>query len=324
VRILVAGGAGFIGSHTCRALLNRGHTVLCVDNLTTGRRQNIADLENRPGFHFLRANIAGLPNVNVDTIIHLASPASPVDYDQMPLATMEANSIGTWRLLDIAAQTGASLTFASTSEIYGDPLEHPQSETYWGNVDPIGPRSCYDESKRFGEALVFAMRRATEVRANVVRFFNTYGPQMRADDGRAIPDFVSAAMNGRTITIHGDGSQTRSFCYVDDLVDGLLNVALDPLIDGEVFNVGNPSEITIRELAEEIRRLIRPTTLITYTARRPGDPERRRPDITKIGRRYGWRPMTSLSEGLRRTIAAFERELQAIPPVAETVHANVG
>jgi dTDP-glucose 4,6-dehydratase len=324
VRILVAGGAGFIGNHTCRALLNRGHTVLCVDNLTTGRRQNIADLENRPGFHFLRANIAGLPNVNVDTIIHLASPASPVDYDQMPLATMEANSIGTWRLLDIAAQTGASLTFASTSEIYGDPLEHPQSETYWGNVDPIGPRSCYDESKRFGEALVFAMRRATDVRANVVRFFNTYGPQMRADDGRAIPDFVSAAMNGRTITIHGDGSQTRSFCYVDDLVDGLLNVALDPLIDGEVFNVGNPSEITIRELAEEIRRLIRPSTLITYTARRPGDPERRRPDITKIGRRYGWRPMTSLSEGLRRTIAAFERELQAIPPVAETVHANVG
>jgi dTDP-glucose 4,6-dehydratase len=320
----VAGGAGFIGSHTCRALLNRGHTVLCVDNLTTGRRQNISDLENRPGFHLLRANVAGLPNVNVNTIIHLASPASPIDYDRMPLATMEANSIGTWRLLDIAAQTGASLTFASTSEIYGDPLEHPQSETYWGNVDPIGPRSCYDESKRFGEALVFAMRRATEVRANVVRFFNTYGPQMRADDGRAIPDFVSAAMNGRTITIHGDGSQTRSFCYVDDLVDGLLNVALDPLIDGEVFNVGNPSEITIRELAEEIRRLIRPSTLITYTARRPGDPERRRPDITKIGRRYGWRPRTSLSEGLRRTIAAFERELQAIPPVAETVHANVG
>ena len=320
----MAGGAGFIGSHTCRALLNRGHTVLCVDNLTTGRRQNISDLENRPGFHFLRANVAGLPNVNVNTIIHLASPASPIDYDRMPLATMEANSIGTWRLLDIAAQTGASLTFASTSEIYGDPLEHPQSETYWGNVDPIGPRSCYDESKRFGEALVFAMRRATEVRANVVRFFNTYGPQMRADDGRAIPDFVSAAMNGRTITIHGDGSQTRSFCYVDDLVDGLLNVALDPQIDGEVFNVGNPSEITIRELAEEIRRLIRPTTLITYTARRPGDPERRRPDITKIGRRYGWRPRTSLSEGLRRTIAAFERELQAIPPVAETVHANVG
>ena len=305
MRILVAGGAGFIGSHLCRLLLQRGHSVVCADNLLTGRRENVQELEDRPGFRFLDADISHMEAVPVDAIIHLASPASPVDYDRLPLETMASNSLGTWRLIDIAREVGASLLFVSTSEVYGDPLVHPQPETYWGNVDPNGPRSCYDESKRFGEALLWSARRVYGIRANIVRLFNTYGPRMRRDDGRAIPEMVSAALEQRPLIVHGDGSQTRSFCYVSDLVEGLAHVLLDGSIDGEVFNIGNPAEITVRELAESIVRLVGRGGSIQTSERRPGDPERRCPVIDKIRDRYGWRPRVDLDEGLRLTIATF-------------------
>jgi nucleoside-diphosphate-sugar epimerase len=310
MRLLVAGGAGFIGSHVCERLLADGHDVICLDNFVTGSSGNVAHLDGRPGFSLIEADVAEAPSVDVDPILHLASPASPVDYDRLPLETMRANALGTWRLLEIAQRVGAMLTFTSTSEVYGDPLVHPQPETYWGNVDPIGPRSCYDESKRFGEALIMASRRATGVRASIVRLFNTFGPRMRVDDGRAIPELMTAAIEGRPLVVHGDGSQTRSFCYVSDLVDGLLRVALDQEVDGEVFNIGDPAELTIRELAEEIRLVIGSDSAITFDRRRPGDPERRRPDISKIGARYGWRPAVPLSTGLRLTAEAFRAQLR--------------
>ena len=308
--MIVAGGAGFIGSHLCRSLLNDGHHVICLDNLLTSSRANIRALEDNPQFEFIEVDItdgralaaAGVPRA--DTIIHLASPASPIDYDRLPLETMAANSVGTWRLVDLARATGASLLFVSTSEVYGDPLVHPQPETYWGNVDPVGPRACYDESKRFGEALVFSARRAHGIRANVVRFFNAYGPRMRPDDGRVIPEMIGAAVDGRPIVIHGDGTQTRSFCYVSDLIVGLKHVLLDPDIDGEIFNIGNPSEITVRELAETIQRLLGARSELEFVDRRPGDPNRRRPVIDRMTRRYGWAPRVTLEEGLSRTFEA--------------------
>lgn len=315
MRILVAGGAGFIGSHLCRSLLADGHEVVCVDNLSTGARANIRELESEPAFRFVQADVSDglvlslgwLPQV--DAIIHLASPASPVDYDRLPLETMAANSVGTWRLLDLARQTDASLLFVSTSEVYGDPLVHPQPETYWGNVDPTGPRSCYDESKRFGEALVFAVRRAHGVRANVVRLFNTYGPRMRRDDGRAIPEMMSAALEGRPLRVHGDGMQTRSFCYVSDLVAGLTQVLLDPALDGEILNIGNPSEITVRELAETILRILGREGSLEFVEPRPGDPGRRRPVIDRMIQRYGWEPKVGLEEGLVETFRAADLAL---------------
>ncbi len=308
MRVLVAGGAGFIGSNLSRALLDRGHEVVCVDNFVTGTRSNIAELEDDPAFTFIEADVAEAPMVEVDRVLHLASPASPVDYDRLPLETMAANSLGTWRLLRIANEVGAGFTFVSTSEVYGDPLVHPQPESYWGNVDPVGPRSCYDESKRFGEALLFSMRRTTGVRANVVRLFNTYGPRMRRDDGRVIPELLSAALEGRPLDLHGDGSQTRSFCYVSDLVNGLLHVVLDPSVDGEIFNVGNPEEVTILELAEEIRRIVRPDAPVRFIPARQGDPTRRKPDIAKIRQHYHWTPRVSLAQGLRFTAEWFAAE----------------
>jgi len=306
MRIMIAGGAGFIGSHLSRSLLQDGHRVYAVDDLSTGSHDNIADLASHPLYELISSDVAHTPTVPVDIIAHLASPASPVDYDRMPVHTLRANSLGTYRLLDIANEVGASLLFVSTSEVYGDPLVHPQPESYWGNVDPIGPRSCYDEAKRFGEALVFATRKETALRANVVRLFNTYGPDMRRDDGRVIPEMVSAALAGRPLTIHGDGSQTRSFCYVSDLVRGLKHILLDPELDGEVFNVGNPHEITVRELAEHIVELTASRGGLRYVDARPGDPERRRPVIDKINGRYGWEPRIHLRDGLERTIAAFQ------------------
>ena len=247
MRVLVAGGAGFIGSTVCERLLAAGHEVTCLDNFLTGSRRNIEPFEVNERFTLVEADVERVPHLDTDLILHLASPASPVDYDRMPLETMRANALGAWSLLDLAARTGARFVFTSTSEVYGDPLVHPQPESYWGNVDPVGPRSCYDESKRFAEALIMATRRMTGVRANIVRLFNTYGPRMRIDDGRAVPELMTAAIEGRPLVLHGDGSQTRSFCYVTDLVDGLLRVAEDADIDGEIFNIGNPDEITIRE-----------------------------------------------------------------------------
>jgi dTDP-glucose 4,6-dehydratase len=312
---LIAGGAGFVGSHLSRALLRAGHGVVCVDDLSTGDRTNIADLLDDPAYEFVYADVADTPIRQVDVIAHMASPASPVDYDRLPVHTMRANSIGTFRLLDVADQVGAALCFVSTSEVYGDPLVHPQPEEYWGNVDPVGPRSCYDESKRFGEALVVAARRESGIRANIVRPFNTYGPDMRRDDGRVIPEMIGAALEGRPLVIHGDGSQTRSFCYVSDLVDGLSRVLLDRDLDGEILNIGNPREITMLDLARRIVRLGGGRGEMQFTESRAGDPVRRRPVIKRMQKRYGWTPRVQLSEGLRRTISAFRGgEAEAIGP----------
>jgi nucleoside-diphosphate-sugar epimerase len=327
-RILVAGGAGFIGTHLCRSLLRDGHEVVCVDNLSTSTRAGIQDLESLPQFKFIRADVSDGATIDqaqllaIDAIIHLASPASPVDYERFPLRTMAANSLGTWWLLELARDTGASMVFVSSSEIYGDPLVHPQPETYWGNVDPTGPRSCYDESKRFGEALVFSARRVYGVRANVVRPFNTYGPGMRRDDGRAIPAMIGAALDGRAVSVHGDGRQTRSFCYVSDLVAGLKHVLLDPALDGEILNIGNPAEVTVRELAETILRLVGRGGHLRFVRSRRGDPQRRRPVIERMTQRYGWTPRIGLEEGLRKTLRAAGLDLSRARTVEQRGYAT--
>lgn len=303
MRALVAGGSGFVGAHLCRRLIDDGHEVVCVDNLVTGSLANIEDLLSHPRFDFHRVDVAEAPRVPVDVVLHLASPASPVDYDRLPLETMHANSVGTGRLLAVARDANATLVYVSTSEVYGDPLVHPQHEDYWGNVDPIGPRACYDESKRFGEALVTSWRRVHGVRAAIVRVFNTYGPGMRMDDGRVVPELMSRALHGRPLTLHGDGSQTRSFMYVSDLVEGLMRVAQDPDLDGQVLNIGNQHEITIAEMATRIVAATGSDSPIVVGPARIGDPQRRKPDISRISARYGWRPTVSLDAGLRLTVA---------------------
>jgi nucleoside-diphosphate-sugar epimerase len=305
MRTLVAGGAGFLGSHLCRLLLDQGHEVACLDSLITGQVSNVADLMGRDGFDYYEADVTSPPPVDVDLVLHLASPASPVHYKRFGLETMMANSIGSQKLLDLARSDGARFVFASTSEVYGDPLVHPQSEEYWGNVNPIGSRACYDESKRFGEALTWEYRRQFGVNASIVRIFNTYGPNMNVDDGRVVPAFICAALEGRPIPLHGEGMQSRSFCYVSDLIDGILRVATDETADGEVFNIGNPHEVTMRELAGTIARLVGCGLEIRTEGRESGDPERRRPDITKMQNRYGWAPQVNLDDGLLRTIEYF-------------------
>ena len=305
MRVLVAGGAGFIGSHVCRDLLDRGHEVICLDNLTSGRFGNIEELDARANFSFVREDVTQTPFMSVDLVLHLASRASPVQYKAFPIETMLANSAGTHRLLALAADRGARFVFASTSEVYGDPLEHPQRESYWGNVNPIGTRACYDESKRFGEALTFEYRRKHGVNASVVRIFNTYGPGMDLEDGRVVPAFINAALAGRPLPVFGDGTQTRSFCYVSDLVDALLLVAFDGNANGRVFNIGNPHEVTMLELAHAVSAAAGGDGTIEYASAAVDDPARRRPDISKMIERYGWEPDVVLDEGLRRTVAYF-------------------
>lgn len=305
MRVLVAGGAGFIGSHVCRALLERGHEVFCLDNLSTGRSENIEELDSHPDFSFVREDVRLTPFVSVDLVLHLASRASPVHYKAFPIETMLANSAGTHRLLALAADRGARFVFASTSEVYGDPLEHPQRESYWGNVNPIGSRACYDESKRFGEALTFEYRRKHGVNASVVRIFNTYGPRMDIEDGRVVPAFISAALGGQPLPVFGNGQQTRSFCYVSDLVDALLLVALDGNANGRVFNIGSPHEVTVLELARAISAAAGSDGTVEYSSAAADDPARRRPDISRMIERYGWEPDVELDDGLRRTVAYF-------------------
>ena len=309
MRVLLAGAAGFIGSHLAERLIDEGAHVVALDSFVTGQRANLDRLVGHPAFELVEADVADAPDIESDLIMHLASPASPIDYDRLPLETMRSNALGTWRLLDLARTTGARFVFTSTSEVYGDPLVHPQPEEYWGNVDPIGPRSCYDESKRFAEALIMANRRMHGQRAAVVRLFNTYGPRMRLDDGRAIPELMTAALEDRPLVVHGDGQQTRSFCYVSDLVDALVAVGLDDDADGVVLNIGNPAEMSILDLATTIVEVTGSRSEIVFDTRRQGDPERRRPDITRVTARYGWRPRVELAEGLERTAEAFRAEL---------------
>jgi dTDP-glucose 4,6-dehydratase len=312
MRILVAGGAGFVGSHLCRALVARGDRVVCVDDLSSGSRANVADLEGDSRLRLVVHDVSlALPwSVTpwvdpTDVVIHLASPASPVDYAAHPVATLVANSTGTGHLLDLAAYEGARFVYVSTSEVYGDPLVHPQPESYWGNVDPIGPRSMYDEGKRFGEALVTAYRHEGSMKAAIVRPFNTYGPGMRHDDGRVVTSFIDAALRGEPIPIHGDGHQTRSFQYVDDLVDGLLHVIDDPDLDGLVANIGNPDEVTMLELGLEVLDATRSSSHLELVAGRVGDPQRRCPVIDVMRARYGWSPKVELRDGLARTVRWF-------------------
>ncbi|RKY01517.1 SDR family NAD-dependent epimerase/dehydratase [Candidatus Poribacteria bacterium] len=311
-RVLVTGGAGFIGSHMCRLLLERGYEVICVDNLITGRLDNISDLFERFGdrFTFIRYDITNPLWVSgrLDYILNLASPASPVDYVNLPIETMKVGAMGTYNMLELAREKGAKFLHASTSEVYGDPKVHPQPEDYWGNVNPIGPRSVYDESKRFAEALVMAYHRRYGLDTRIARIFNCYGPQMRPDDGRVIPNFITQALKGEPLTVYGDGSQTRSFTYISDLIDGLYRLMLSDY--HEPVNLGNPDEKRIIDLAHIIIELTGSKGGITFKPLPQDDPKVRCPDITRARRILGWEPKVPLEEGLRETIRYFKRLLE--------------
>ena len=313
-RILVTGGAGFVPSHLVDALIDRGATVVAIDNFVTGAKENVAHLVGEPRFSLVQADVSeGLPASDpaltdrFDAIMHFASPASPTDFEHLPVEILRVGSVATLHLLERAAADGARFIMASTSEAYGDPLVHPQPETYWGNVNPVGVRSVYDESKRFAEAATMAYHRTRGVDVGIVRIFNTYGPRMRPDDGRAIPTFIRQALRGEPITVHGTGAQTRSICYVDDLVRGILAL-LDSTETGPV-NCGTEDEMTIRELAETIIELAGSSSTVTYLTRTPDDPEKRRPDLTLARARLGYEPRVGSMEGLRRTIEFFAERL---------------
>jgi dTDP-glucose 4,6-dehydratase len=303
---VVTGGAGFLGSHLCDALVRDGHRVICVDNLETGSLQNVEHL--RDSFAFLNHDITSHLEIDepVDFVYHLASPASPIDYLRLPLATLKVGSYGTHNALGLAKWKRARFLISSTSEVYGDPLIHPQPETYWGNVNPIGPRGVYDEAKRYAEALTMAYHRQQGVDTCIARIFNTYGPRMRPHDGRAIPTFVRQALANEPLTVFGDGSQTRSFCYVDDLVRGL--VALAQSEEHLPVNIGNPAEYTLLELAQKIVEVTHATSEIVFEALPVDDPKVRQPDITRARQLLGWEPQVSLEDGLRRMLQANSRE----------------
>lgn len=302
---MVSGGAGFVGSHLCDRLLQEGHSVVAIDNFLTGRPSNIAHLQGDPSFELLEADVTEKVSVDgrLDHVLHLASPASPVDYLNHPIESLLVGSAGTKNLLDLALAHEARFLLASTSECYGDPTEHPQKETYWGHVNPVGLRSVYDEAKRFAEALTMAYHRRHGLRTRITRIFNTYGPRMKLNDGRVVPAFIDQALHGRPLTVFGDGKQTRSFCYVSDLVDGLYRLMFreEPL----PVNLGNPEEITILEFAERIRRLTGSTVPIEFRPLPEDDPQQRCPDISKARRLLDWEPKIPLEEGLRRTIDYF-------------------
>ncbi len=304
-RVVVTGGAGFLGSHLCEALVARGDRVVAVDDLSTGVADNVASLVGHPGFELVVADVSEEVPVAgpVDAVMHFASPASPPDYLARPLESLAVGSEGTRRSLALAAEHGARFILASTSEVYGDPLVHPQDETYWGNVNPVGPRSVYDEAKRFAEALTMATHRAKGVDVGIVRIFNTYGPRLRPGDGRVVSNFLVQAIEGRPLTVYGDGSQTRSLCFVEDEVAGILAL-LDSTVTGPV-NIGNPDELTVLELAHAVVALTGSSSTITYEPLPTDDPTRRRPDISVARHELGWEPVVSLEEGLRRTAEFF-------------------
>jgi dTDP-glucose 4,6-dehydratase len=305
MRVVVAGGAGFLGSHLCDALLARGDEVVCVDNLLTGRRANVAHLDGTPGFEFVERDVTVEVDIagRVDAVMHLASAASPRDYFALPLETLAVGSTGTKHLIDLALRNDATFFLASTSEVYGDPLVHPQPESYWGHVNPIGERSVYDEAKRFAEALTMASRRTLGLDSRIVRIFNTYGPRMKPDDGRVVSNFIVQALRGHPLTVYGDGTQTRSFCFVDDEVRGFL--ALLDSDEGGPVNIGNPGEFTMLELADLVLELTGSGSPISYEPVPADDPARRRPDITLARERLGWEPEVELRAGLERTIPYF-------------------
>jgi dTDP-glucose 4,6-dehydratase len=319
---LVTGGAGFLGSHLCEELLRRGFQVIAVDDFSTGRTDNLRHLADDTHLRFIEADVSdGIPvDEPVDYVLHFASPASPPDYLRLPVETLRVGSLGTLNALELARRTGARFLMASTSETYGDPQVHPQTEDYWGHVNPVGPRSVYDEAKRFSEAATMAYRRTHGVDTAIVRIFNTYGPRMRGDDGRAIPTFISQALVDEPLTVAGDGSQTRSVCYVDDLVDGLLRLLFSNLA-GPV-NIGNPVEMTVLELAERVRELVDTDAPITFVPRPQDDPCVRRPDITVARTQLGWEPTVDAQAGLVRTIAWFREHLDsASVPAQRTARA---
>ncbi len=312
MRYVLSGAAGFIGSHLCERLLDEGHDVVVLDNLITGHRENIAHLQGRAGFDFVEHDVCQPLQISgkVDRVFHLASLASPVEYLEHPLETLESGSTGTRNMLELARAHGARFLVTSTSECYGDPLEHPQRETYWGNVNPVGLRSCYDESKRYAEAVTMAYHRVHGVRTNIARIFNTYGPRMALNDGRVVPAFIDQALRGVDLTVFGDGSQTRSFCYVSDMVDGLLRLSESD--ERYPVNLGNPVEMTILDFADRIRARFGPSLKIQFRPLPSDDPKLRRPDITKAKQVLGWEPKVSLDEGLTATIDYFKNKVQSL------------
>ena len=309
-RVVITGAAGFIGSHLSEALLDRGYSVVGIDNLLTGDLANIGHLRDRD-FQFIRHDVTNYIDVDgpVDYVLHWASPASPIDYLELPIQTLKVGSLGTHKALGLAKAKGATFVIASTSEVYGDPLEHPQRETYWGNVNPIGPRGVYDEAKRFAEAMTVAYRRYHKVDTKIVRIFNTYGPRMRVRDGRAVPAFMSQALLNDDVTVFGDGTQTRSFCYISDLVDGIIRLMLSK--ENDPINIGNPNELTIEQIARRIIEITGSKSRIVYKPLPTDDPKVRQPDITRARTLLGWEPKVSLDEGLGKTIEYFRSKVLA-------------
>ncbi len=308
-RILITGAAGFLGSHLCDRFIKEGYEVIGMDNLLTGNIKNIEHLFPLKEFQFYHHDVSKFVHVpgKIDYILHFASPASPIDYLKMPIQTLKVSSLGTHNLLGLAKAKGARILVASTSEVYGDPLVHPQTEEYWGNVNPIGPRGVYDEAKRFMESITMAYHNYHQVETRIIRIFNTYGPRMRLDDGRALPTFMSQALRGEDVTVYGDGSQTRSFCYVDDLVEGIYRLLLSDY--HMPVNIGNPSEITLLQFAEEILTLTGSKSKIVYEPLPQDDPKQRQPDITKASEILGWSPKVDRSEGLKRTLEYFKEHI---------------
>lgn len=311
-RTLITGGAGFIGSHLCDRLIEEGHEVICVDNFITGSPENIAHLIGNPGFQLIELDVTNYLFVEgpLDYVLHLASPASPVDYLKYPIQTLKVGALGTHKALGLAKHKGARLLLASTSEIYGDPLVHPQPETYWGNVNPTGLRGVYDEAKRFAEAMTMAYHRYHGVETRIVRIFNTFGPRMRLDDGRALPTFMNQALHGEPLTVYGKGDQTRSFQYVDDTVEGIYRLLLSDVSDP--VNIGNPDEITILDFAREIIELTGSKSEIVFEPLPQDDPKIRQPDITLARERLGWEPRYSRREGLRKTLDFVKAQLERV------------
>jgi dTDP-glucose 4,6-dehydratase len=307
MRVLVTGGAGFLGSHLCDRLVAEGHDVLAMDSLLTGNERNIAHLADQKRFRFIRHDVTHFIFVDgpLDAVLHFASPASPIDYLELPIQTLKVGSLGTHNALGLAMAKKARFLLASTSEVYGDPLEHPQPESYWGNVNPIGPRGVYDEAKRFAEAMTMAYRRANGVDTRIVRIFNTYGERMRPRDGRVVPALICQALAGEPMTVFGDGSQTRSFCYVSDLVDGIYRLLLSD--EAEPVNIGNPAELSVLDFARTIHRLTGTASEIVFRPLPVDDPKVRQPDIRKARARLGWEPKVKLEDGLGRTIAYFRQ-----------------